>query len=211
MKPIVNYIWDFDGMLFDTYPHTVAAFCEIMRQNGREIDPAEAYDLFKITMWHAFRHYGFTDETEIRRFYELENDIDFPPVGKPFDGIPEILRHIASHGGRNFLYTHRDKVALEYFERYGLTDLFSGFVTSEDAFPNKPAPDALLHILKTYDLDPAQSMMLGDRDIDIGSGVNAGIPTLLFDNERRYADVGQTVTCRTTGELLDFVKRNLKD
>jgi phosphoglycolate phosphatase-like HAD superfamily hydrolase len=203
---IRNYIWDFDGMLFDTYPHTVAVFCEIMRQNGKPVDPQEAYDKFKVTMWHAFEYYGFTDEAEVQRFYALENDIDFPPVGRPFDGVPDVLREITRRGGRSYLYTHRDKVAMEYLDRYGLTDLFSGFVTSEDDFPHKPAPDAILHIVKTYGLDPAETLMLGDRDIDVGSGVNAGIPTLLFDNENRYTDVGQTYTCRTVGEILDFVK-----
>ena len=206
---IRNYIWDFDGMLFDTYPHTVAVFCEILRREGREIDPKEAYEKFKVTMWHAFEYYGFSDPEEIRRFYDLENDIDFPPVGKPFSGIPETLAYIAAHGGRNFLYTHRDKVALAYFDRWDLGKYFSGFVTSEDAFPNKPAPDALLHIIKTYGLRPEETLMLGDRDIDVGSGVNAGVPTLLFDNEFRYENVGQTYTCRTVGEILALAKENL--
>ena len=207
---IRNYIWDFDGMLFDTYPHTVAVFCEIMRQNGREIDPKKAYDLFKVTMWHAFRHYGFTDEEEIRRFYDLENDIDFPPVGKPFPGIPEVLSYITAHGGKNYLYSHRDRVALEYFDRYGLTDLFSGFVTSEDNFPNKPAPDAILWMLEHFSLDPKETLMLGDRDIDVGAGANAGVRSLLFDNEFRYPDpVGQTYTCHTVGEILSLIQKNL--
>ena len=208
---IRNYIWDFDGMLFDTYPHTVAVFCEILRrEEGREIDPKEAYEKFKVTMWHAFDYYGFTDPEAIRRFYDLENDIDFPPVGKPFEGIPETLAFIASHGGKNYLYTHRDRVALEYFERWDLGKFFAGFVTSEDNFPHKPAPDALLHIIKTYGLRPEDTLMLGDRDIDIGSGVNAGVPTLLFDDEFRYGDVGQTYTCRTVGEILALAKRNLE-
>ena len=68
---IKNYIWDFDGMLFDTYPHTLACFIETYRRHGIKIDGDEAYRLFKITMWDAFDSYG-TDEATKREFYELE-------------------------------------------------------------------------------------------------------------------------------------------
>ena len=47
---IKNFIWDFDGMLFDTYPHTVAAFCEQQRRHGFLRHEAEVYALFKINL-----------------------------------------------------------------------------------------------------------------------------------------------------------------
>ena len=29
-----NYIWDFDGMLFDSYPHITSAFLKALAENG---------------------------------------------------------------------------------------------------------------------------------------------------------------------------------
>lgn len=98
---IKNYIWDFDGMLFDTYPHTLACFVETYRRRGIEIDGDEAYRLFKITMWDAFDFYK-TDEATKREFYELENDISFPPEGLPYPFIPETLRFIRSTAAKAF-------------------------------------------------------------------------------------------------------------
>lgn len=206
---IKNYIWDFDGMLFDTYPHTVAVFLEILRRQGREADEKEVYEKFKVTMWHAFDFYGFHDPEQIQAFYALENEIDFPPVGRPFAGIPEILEYIVKNGGKNFLYTHRDQVAVEYLDRHALTPLFTGLVTAENNFPPKPAPDAIRYIIERYALKKEECMMLGDRDIDVGSGVNAGIRTALFDNENRYADVGQTYKCGSVEALFQMIRENL--
>lgn len=205
---IRNYIWDFDGMLFDTYPHTLACFIEIYRRHGQELDPDEAYRLFKVTMWDAFDFYK-TDKQTQREFYELENDISFKPEGTPYPFIPETLRYIAENGGRNFLYTHRDLVALKYLEKYGLDGLFTELVTSETGFPFKPAPDAIEYLVGKYDLDKSECMMLGDRSIDVGSGANANIATCLFDEDNCLKDVPCTVYTNDTKAILDFVKTQL--
>ena len=187
-------------MLFDTYPHTEAAFCEVQRRRGFLRDPGEVHRLFKINLRVAFEYYGLTEE-EVREFYELENDLSFEPYGVPYPRIPEILQTVVSRGGRNYLYTHRDRVALRYFDIYGLTPLFSDCVTGEDGFPYKPAPDALEHLIKKNGLAKNETLMLGDRDIDIGAGQNAGVYTLLYDDEGRYGDLGETARARTQEEL----------
>ena len=203
---ITEFIWDFDGMLFDTYPHTLAAFCEYCRRVNIAVDEAEAYDLLKVTLRHAFRHYGFTD-ADAEAFYEIENDLDFLPRGVPYPHIPALLQLITAHGGRNYLYTHRDKVALQYLEMYGLNGLFTDVVTGEDGFPLKPAPDALNALMERNGLKKDACLMLGDRDIDIGAGVNAGIRTLLYDDENRYPQsVSETWRCTDAGSLEAAIK-----
>lgn len=202
---ITNYVWDFDGMLFDTYPHTQAVFLEILRRHGRTADPDELYEKMKITLWDAFRFYG-VDDAFIREFYALENTLDFEPVGKPFDGIPAVLRTVTEGGGRNYLYTHRDRVAYEYLDLYGLSPLFSGGVTAEDGFPHKPAPDALAHLIRLHGLAREESMMLGDRLIDIGAGKNAGIRTCLFDPDGALPADQSDFACRDTAALLSIVR-----
>ena len=198
---VKNFVWDFDGMLFDTYPHTVAAFCECCRRFGIPAEKGEVYALMKVTIRHALRHYGF-DEAMTAAFYEIENDLSFPPRGVPYPHVPAVLREIAAAGGKNYLYTHRDAVALQYLELYGLKNLFSGFITAEDGYPLKPAPDALSALTARCGMLKEETLMLGDRDIDIGAGVNAGVRTLLYDDEGRYPlPLGEDVKC-TDGESL---------
>ncbi|MBQ6897826.1 MAG: HAD hydrolase-like protein [Clostridia bacterium] len=177
---ITEFIWDFDGMLFDTYPHTTAALCEYFRRHGKCIDPDEAFSQLKISIRKAFRHFGMTEEGE-REFYEIEDDLDFAPQGFPYKGVPEMLCYVSENGGRNYLFTHRDKVAIQYLDKHGLTPLFTDFVTREMNFPFKPAPDGIKYLLEKHSLDPKRCLMLGDREIDCLSGLKAGTTALLFD------------------------------
>ncbi len=177
---ITEFIWDFDGMLFDTYPHTTAALCEYFRRHGREISPEEAFSQLKISIRKAFQYFGMPEDGE-KEFYEIEDDLDFLPIGVPYEGVPEMLKFIAEHGGRNYLFTHRDRVAIRYLDKYGLTPLFTDFVTREMDFPFKPAPDGIEYLLKKHSLRKDCCIMLGDREIDCLSGLNAGISALLFD------------------------------
>lgn len=202
---ITEFIWDFDGMLFDTYPHTTAALMEYFRRHGKEIDESTAFSKLKVSILGAFRYFG-VDKCGQDEFYEIENDLSFAPHGVPYEGIPSILKYITDNGGRNYLYTHRDKVALKYLELYGLKGLFSDFVTKESGFPFKPCPDAINHIINKNSLKKESCLMLGDRPIDCGAGINAGISTLLFDEFSSLKDSEYTYYTVTTGEVFAVIK-----
>ncbi len=206
---ITEFIWDFDGMLFDTYPHTTSALCEYFRRHGKEIDPEEAFSQLKISIRKAFAHFGMTEEGE-REFYEIEDDLDFLPHGVPYEGVPEMLRFIVENGGRNYLFTHRDKVAIQYLDKYGLTSLFTDFVTREMDFPFKPAPDGINYLLTKHSLKKESCIMLGDREIDCLSGLNAGISALLFDEFGTLNDSKYTFYTASINEVFETVKQLIK-
>ena len=203
---MTHFIWDFDGMLFDTYPHTLAAFCETCRRFGIPFEREEVFAHLKVTVWHALDFYGF-DETMTAAFYALENDLDFMPRGKPYPMIPQILEHIVNNGGKNYLYTHRNRVAIQYLELYGLGRLFADAVTRELGFPLKPAPDAIAYLVGKHALDQNECLMLGDRLIDVGSGANAGVHTCLFDEFGDLPETDCDYRCRSMEELYALVKK----
>lgn len=200
-----HFIWDFDGMLFDTYPHTLEAFCETCRRYGVPFKREEVFAHLKITIWDALRYYGF-DEVMTAAFYAVENDLDFRPEGKPYSMIPQILEYIVNNGGKNYLYTHRDVVSRQYLERYSLDRFFADAVTREHGFPHKPAPDAIEYLMEKHALNKDDCLMLGDRLIDVGSGVNAGVHTCLFDEFGDLPEVNCDHRVRTTEALFDLVK-----
>ncbi|MBR2411414.1 MAG: HAD-IA family hydrolase [Clostridia bacterium] len=206
---ITDFIWDFDGMLFDTYPHTTAVLCEYFRRHGREISPEEAFSKLKISIVEAFRFYNMPEEGK-EEFYEIENDLDFLPRGVPYEGIPEILRLIKEKGGRNYIYTHRDCVAVKYLELYSLDGLFTDFITMENGFPYKPAPDALEFLIKKHDLDKDCCLMLGDRAIDCKAGLSAGIKALLFDEFHNLRDCEYTYYTESIYQVRERVSSLMK-
>jgi len=55
-------------------------------------------------------------------------------------------------------------------------------------FPLKPDPTALKFLCEKFAIDVDEALMIGDRDIDIEVGHNAGIKGVLFDPEGFYAE-----------------------
>ncbi|MBQ8782800.1 MAG: HAD-IA family hydrolase [Clostridia bacterium] len=184
-----NYIWDFDGMLFDSYPHITTAFEKMMNDYGVAVDYAETKRMLEISFATAYDYYGTTDEQK-ERFREYEHDFDLEPIAVPFTNTVETLKKVYENGGKNFLYTHRGASAFHYLKKYGVYDLFEDFVTSENGFPLKPCPDAVNYIVSKHNLDKNETVMIGDREIDVLSGKNAGTKGCLFalENKETQAD-----------------------
>ncbi len=180
---IKNFIWDFDGMLFDSYPHITRAFAKMMKEDGTDIDEPSAQKIFEISYAEAFEHFGTSEEQKVR-FRKYEHDFCMEPLAVPFPNTIETLKETVRIG-KNFLYTHRGKSVFHYLKEYGIYDCFTDFITSEDGFPPKPAPDAVEYFLKKYNLKKDETVMIGDREIDVLSGKNAGTYGCLFTSENK--------------------------
>lgn len=178
-----NYLWDFDGMLFDSYPHITKSFQLMMADFGRQADYDEAKALLEITFATCYEHYGVTDEMRERhRFYEHQYNLE--PITVPFANTYETLETLSGRGAKHYLYTHRGFESSQYYlEKYGLKKFFSGFVDSSMSFPLKPAPDAINYICREYGLDKNETIMIGDREIDVLAGKNAGVYGCLFTKD----------------------------
>ena len=180
-----NYIWDFDGTLFDSYPHIAECCWRMLSETGRTagFDKEQIQRLLQLSFADMRRATGMPDD-EYRRFVvqsHLVGEDEIEPKAVPFSDCEAVLAAIVEGGGHNYLYTHRDKSALWYLCTYGLEGYFAGWITSEDGFPSKPAPDAVLALIERYALDPAACVMVGDREIDGMSGKNAGIAGALVN------------------------------
>ena len=81
---IKNYIWDFDGMLFDSYPHITAAFEKMMADYGESIDKAETQKMFEINFATVFNHFGTTD-LQKAQFKEYEHDYLLEPIAVSYE------------------------------------------------------------------------------------------------------------------------------
>ena len=101
-----NLIWDFDGMLFNSYPHIHAAYIKALDDFGRTVDSATLMARLKIH-FNAAHEYLQADDDLKTRFREYEHDIDFEPRAEPYDGMRELLHDACAAGARHFLFTNR--------------------------------------------------------------------------------------------------------
>lgn len=186
-----DFIWDFDGTLFDTYPYIVERYRCGALTLGIAMDTQALLPLVKRSLSYANEALGRTHgiaPAALQDAYNRHDDGGAYAYVAPYAGIPALLADIVKAGGRNHLYTHSGHEVFAALDRHGLTGSFTAFLTAEDGFPLKPCPDALAHLIKTRGLNPARCVMTGDRSIDVDAGKNAGMAGALLDLDGFYPD-----------------------
>lgn len=205
-----DFLWDLDGNLLDTYPAMVAAFQRAVSNLGGTITAEKTYQIMRQRSVGAAEReiaaqHGW-DWQELRAGYQkYEPMLQTAPAA--FDGAAAVLAKVVAQGGQNFLMTHRDKSALQYLAQNNLDQYFTDAVTAEQPFPRKPDPAALNYLLDKYHIDRAHAVMVGDRNLDIEAGHNAGIAGYLFDIDH-LIDVTShpEVQVDNLNDLLPYVK-----
>lgn len=183
MKEIRHFIWDFDGTLFDTYPVIIRDLRLALGEFGRDCDPVEAMKLMLDSIGASLDHYaeefGIPRDTLNDVYMRYHNSSGKSLVSQPIAGVREVLERIRSTGRHSYIFTHRNgETTARFLEKYGLEGYFRDIIGPDSPhFAVKPAPDAVLYLMKKYGMSSAETVMVGDRERDLGSGRNAGIKT----------------------------------
>lgn len=179
-----HFIWDFDGTLFDTYPVIIRNLRTALGQFGRDADPVQAMGLMLDCIPAAMKYYAETYQIPLEALNEAyqvcHRQANRELEAQPMAGVREVLTEIRDSGRYNYIFTHRKlEETRAYLAKYGMTDLFRDIMAPETpGFAWKPSPDGVLALMKEYGMKPEESVMVGDRECDLGSGRNAGIHTL---------------------------------
>ena len=193
------YIWDLGGTLLDNYQTSATAFQEVLLEDfGVNVAYDAVYDALRVSTEFAVSQFAaglpdFTASYKKREAQTLTTPVLFPDAER-------VLATIVQSGHRNFMISHRNDQVLEILETAGIAAYFTEVVTSSNGFARKPSPDSIHYLLDKY--SPAQPVMIGDRDIDILAGQNAGIETIYFAPENQeMVQATHHVT-----QLLDILK-----
>ena len=178
-----HIIWDFDGTLFDTYPTMARAFCETMRAAGVPVDYQSVFDAMKVAISGTVRdyqsRYGFgQDVLDAYRAHRVA--LELAEV-KPFPGAVEVLERVTRAGGDHFICTHRGDSIHALLRKHGVNGYFREVTTSAHGFKRKPDPEAVQYLLSKYGMDPTETLMIGDRPLDVLAGQNVGTAGCFFD------------------------------
>lgn len=179
-----NMIWDVDGTLFDTYPAIAGAFRAALLELGADATPERITDLARESLGTCAtvlaRSAGLEREDLEDAFLRHYEAIP-PDEQPPFDGAREVCERVCWLDGENVIVTHRGAHGTQkLLEAAGIAPYIAGCITASDGFPRKPDPAAFLAIMARHDLDPAVTLAIGDRPIDVEAGRAAGVLTALF-------------------------------
>ena len=149
----MNYIWDFDGTLYDTYPIMLKALMETFKEFGIEKDEKEVYQKIKtesirqmIIDWRL----PVPDFDRKYHSYEAQKNRN----SFPFKETKETLEKLQNMGGRHFILTHRTVDSTwQLLKRDGLDSLIVDIIGSDSNFPRKPDPSAIYYFIDNYQLE----------------------------------------------------------
>ena len=189
---IRNILWDFDGTLFNTYPAFGKAFRKAINDLGKDLPDEWIIEKAKVSMDYCLESIvercgldaTLIDEKFTEHYHEIQ-----PNDQPPFAGADKVCRFIVEKGGKNVIVTHRRGAGmLRLLDAFDMRRFFSAWITSDDEYPDKPDPTSFLAVMKSESLNSAETLAIGDRDIDILAGQGAGLTTCLFNDKTVNAD-----------------------
>lgn len=197
-----NYIWDFDGTLFDTYPAMVDGAWQALKDFGISMDKKEIY--FKMKKYST--SYLINESNlNAREFNELFHryEKESTEVSRPFPETKQVLEMLKDNGGRHFILTHRlTESTWGLLKEHRLTHLIEEVVGIDQDFPRKPNPASLNYLIDTFHLERTDTMMIGDRRLDIEAGKNAGVAICLYDIDHFLGEIPADYVVGNLNEIL---------
>lgn len=125
-----------------------------------------------------------------------------PEKLKFIDGVESSLKKLQDAGYLLIIITNQSGIGRGYFSEldaqkfndYLINDLIKSNIKINDIYMcphspeeacncRKPSPKFILDAIEKYNINPSKSYMLGDKQSDVESGINAGINAFLIDKE----------------------------
>lgn len=200
-----QYIWDFDGTLYDTYTVLLDSFMKALESYDIQANRQKIYQLLKRESSAAVATKYRLDFTEFLALaHQFEEQDSRLPVS--YEGTKEILAEIVSKGGKNYIMTHRTVAsAKEMLAKENLLPFFEEIVGIENNFPRKPNPSALNYLVDKYQMNSQKTVMIGDRLLDIKAGENAGLHTIFYDLERLLDGIQADYIVHSIDEMFQLI------
>lgn len=106
-----------------------------------------------------------------------------------FPGVRPFLDRLAAQGKKLYVATNKPrKSTLEVLDVLGIRDCFVYIGTPDFDGDHLPKPEVLKAMVRMFDIDPAQALMVGDTLPDIEAGRYAGMQTMAFTGGYGGAD-----------------------
>jgi phosphoglycolate phosphatase len=203
----MNFLFDLDGTLTDSRPGIVACIQHALERAG--VGPPSEIELRRCIgppLTHSFARLlsvavDSPSVTEAIVAYRERFTATGMFENAVYDRIPAALDELAAGGARLYVATSKPRVFAErILEHFGLAHRFIAIFGSELDGRLAEKPALLAHVLKHAGLDPAASVMIGDREHDMhGAAINGVYPVGALwgygsDEELRSAGAKQVLS-----------------
>jgi HAD superfamily hydrolase (TIGR01509 family) len=190
MKNVKAVAFDCDGVMFDTARANRFYYSNILQHFGRPDLTDEQFAFVHMHTVDESMAYLFPEEQTLAAAYEFRKSMNY----KQYLGYLTIEPHLVSlleklrPRFKTTIATNRTDTMYRLLSQFGLDGYFDLVVTASDVLQPKPHPDALLKILNYFNLEPYQTIYIGDSPVDEMAARAAAIPLIAFRNRKLSAE-----------------------
>ncbi len=190
MKHVKAVAFDCDGVMFDTARANRLYYSNILQQFGR---PAVTDEQFAFVHMHTVDEsmaYLFPEKQTLAAAYEFRKSMDYRQYLGYFTIEPHLISLLEKLRPqlKTTIATNRTDTMDRLLSQFNLDGYFDLVVTASDVLQPKPHPEALLKILNYFNLEPYQTIYIGDSPVDEMAARAAAIPLIAYRNRKLSAD-----------------------
>ncbi|MFT4637793.1 MAG: phosphoglycolate phosphatase [Verrucomicrobiales bacterium] len=174
--------FDLDGTLLDSLGDLAESMNAVLRENDLPTHDLDAFRFFIgdgiLALVKRSLPEHLHDDTSLQIFLDLyrASYAERWHLSKPFPGIADLLdalleRNIALGVVSNKPDAFTQKCVTELFPQW----TWDAVVGQLDHVPSKPDPSGALNMAKQLGISPESCWFVGDSDVDMQTGVNAGM------------------------------------
>ena len=215
-------VFDVDGTLMDTLSSISYNVNAMLKELGFEQIEMENFKYFAgngrtVLIERSLKHIGKYSEENLKKACEVYDSIyEANPMylTKPFDKMKAEVKKIQDMGMKTAVLSNKpDNVVHSVIENENTfgKDFFEYIRGGIDGEPMKPDAAMLVNVANVFGVEMDEVCMIGDTNVDILTGVNAGAKTIGvlwgFRDEDELRDAGADIVVSTVTELANAVVR----
>ncbi len=167
------------------------------------------------TLLHrCLAHYSADTEenfVKVRQVYKSGYDNDVLYKTYPYSGIPELLDKLREKGVTVCVLSNKpDNAVTDAIYKLFGKDCFGEVIGQIDSMPKKPAPDGVFEICARTGISPEKTVFVGDTNVDVRTGKNAGVYTIGvlwgYRDEKELRENGADVIVSSPGEIAEIIE-----
>ena len=178
-----SLLFDLDGTLTDPAEGITASVAHALRKRGIEVaDRKELYCFIGPPLIESFvKYYGLDPDDAVRAVADYREY--FVPRGMfenaVYDGIPELLAALRSHGYSLFVATSKpEPFAVRILEHFDLLRCFDRVCGASLDEKRSTKAAVVAYTLSVCGIAPSEALMIGDRHHDIDGAHQNGLPAV---------------------------------
>ena len=162
------FLFDLDGTLLNTIDDLADAANWVCTQHGWPTFPVETY-----------KHFVGNGIPKLVERFSPENARTPEQLAATLAEFPELLAALKAEDVQTAVFSNKaDAFCGKIIEHYFGPDSFSLVRGSRPGVPTKPDPAGVYSLMADLGADPQSTLFVGDSDVDILTGHNAGLPAL---------------------------------